>query len=459
MMTLARDDGFPHQQHEGLFPTCEGCHAGVAAGDSARMVSISPSECANCHDGTDLSRVSWSSPRFEPSNLDFSHPGHSGEIEREGRQSLACVDCHREPGVEARMAVGGPVPSTCLDCHAPDAEEHYAYSQIRCSECHLPLARATALPVSRIAEFPEPRTHATADFVLAHGESASSDISGCAVCHTRDSCERCHLDAEDVSVIVGLAEDPRVASVVAGKPGAWPEPASHQSENWIVAHQEEARSDVTTCATCHTRNSCETCHGVGRPTVASRLPTARPGGPTGVTISRTQMVAVGHTSTFFDRHGTAAAIGVPQCSNCHAEKECFACHDGVRKPGFHALDFVVRHGAEASAARTECAACHSREAFCRDCHSTLSVAAQGRSGTAFHDAQPDWLLAHGQAARQNMEACVGCHQERTCLRCHSAKSGFRVSPHGPDFDPDHVADKSTQSCAICHFSLPGAPGP
>jgi hypothetical protein len=31
-----------------------------------------------------------------------------------------------------------------------------------------------------------------------------------------------------------------------------------------------------------------------------------------------------------------------------------------------------------------------------------------------------------------------------------------VSPHGPDFDPEHVASKSTQSCGICHLSLPEA---
>ena len=53
-----------------------------------------------------------------------------------------------------------------------------------------------------------------------------------------------------------------------------------------------------------------------------------------------------------------------------------------------------------------------------------------------------------------MQECID-----NCLRCHSAKSGFRVSPHGPDFDPEHVADKSTQSCGICHFTIPGASSP
>ena len=449
VFTLAQDDGFPHERHARLFPTCAGCHAGVESGDSSRMVSITPAECARCHDGVELPAVAWEGPSPEPSNLDFSHPLHA-------QMGMRCADCHQIPGEEVAMAVQRPAAETCLACHAPEAEEHYAYDEVRCATCHLPLTRAVDLSVSRIADFPRPATHAEADFLLTHGIQDSSSASACAVCHTRESCERCHLDAESVPAIAGLAADERVAELVAGRPGEWPRPPSHAREDWAVSHQEDARRDVTACATCHTRESCATCHGEGRPTVAAGLASARPGGPRGVQITAAAVMPVGHTTTFFDRHGTAAAIGVPQCSTCHAEKECIACHDGVKKPSFHPLDFVVRHGAEAFAERTECAACHSQEAFCRDCHTGLGFAAGGRTNAAFHDAQPDWLLAHGQAARQNLESCVACHSEGTCLRCHSAKSGFRVSPHGPDFDPDHVADKSTQSCAICHFDLPGA---
>lgn len=448
VFSLTRDDGFPHERHAGLFPTCVGCHAGVESGDTARMVSITPEECANCHEGVELPAVAWDGPSPEPSNLDFSHLLHA-------EMGMGCADCHQMAGEEV-MAVGRAAPETCLACHAPDAEEHFAYDEVPCATCHLPLTRATDLPVSRIADFPRPATHAEADFLFTHGIQDSSTASACAVCHARESCERCHLNAESVPAIAGLAADERVAGLVADRPGQWPRPPSHAREDWAVSHQEDARRDVTECATCHTRDSCATCHGQGRPSVAAGLAEADPDGPQGVQITAAAVMPVGHTTTFFDRHGTAAAIGVPQCSTCHAERECIACHDGVKKPSFHPVDFVVRHGAEAFAERTECAACHSQEAFCRDCHTGLGFAAGGRTNAAFHDAQPDWLLAHGQAARQNLESCVSCHSEGTCLRCHSAKSGFRVSPHGPDFDPDHVADKSTQSCGICHVSLPGA---
>lgn len=437
-----------------MFPTCEGCHRGVPTGEADAFTSITPEECANCHDGVDLERVDWEGPERRPTNLRFSHPGHAAELEREGEGTLECVDCHRPPGAEIRMAVEHPRPGTCFECHAPGAN-HYAM-EVDCTTCHVPLAGATALPAARIADLPKPESHRQEDFLFAHGERGMDEEADCAICHTRDSCQRCHLNAAEVPSIARLPEDPRVASLVAGKPGEWPEPASHWREDWAWTHQDEATEEIGECANCHARSSCAACHGEGRPRIAARLPEAPATGPTGVRIAAVEVMPVGHNETFFDRHGTAAAIGVPDCASCHQERECVACHDGVDRPGFHPLAFVVNHGAEAFSNRTECEACHSREAFCRDCHTSVKIASDiGRSGvTAFHDAQPDWLLAHGQAARQNLESCVACHQERSCLRCHSARTGWRVNPHGPDFDPGHVADKSTQSCGICHFELP-----
>jgi predicted CXXCH cytochrome family protein len=116
--------------------------------------------------------------------------------------------------------------------------------------------------------------------------------------------------------------------------------------------------------------------------------------------------APGHTPDFKTQHSTAAAAELPDCTQCHQETFCVDCHDGPVNPGFqyHPANFVTRHSAESWAA----------------------------------------------AARQGMDSCVSCHQQTECLACHSAKAGWRVNPHGPDFDPDRAADRSTQSCAICH---------
>jgi hypothetical protein len=216
-----------------------------------------------------------------------------------------------------------------------------------------------------------------------------------------------------------------------------------------------AREGIEECATCHARPSCAACHAAGSVRLVDELPEPRPGGPQGVLLADVR--PAGHTADFVMNHATAASVGAPDCAACHTQKQCADCHDAPRKPGFHPVDFVLRHAPDAFGNETECAACHSGEAFCRDCHMASGFAAGGRTGGAFHDAVPDWLLAHGRAARQNLEACTTCHAQSTCLRCHSAKSGFRISPHGPGFDAGAAADRSTQACGICHFSLPVTP--
>jgi doubled CXXCH motif protein len=454
---LARQDDFPHAEHAGLFPTCQSCHAGIAADDTAAFVSITPEECAACHDGGELPAVAWAGYERPESNLAFSHVTHAAELREEGTPAQDCVDCHATPGAEVRMAVQRPVAGTCLACHAPAAESHFDVAAIDCATCHRPLA-ATALASERIADLPQPDTHAREDFLFAHGAIAEAEGQDCSVCHARESCERCHLNADRLDPVAALPRDARVAALVVDRPGEWPVPPSHREPDWLARHGAQARASIEGCANCHGADGCAACHmGDGRPAVIARLPSTAPGRPAGVVLAG--RLPAGHSADFVANHGTAAALGTPDCASCHEDRQCQACHDGVGRPGFHPIDFVVRHAPEAFANDLECAACHSREGFCRECHQGLGLAATRSGSAAFHDAVPDWLLAHGAAARQDLEACTTCHQQGTCLRCHSAKAGLRVSPHGPGFDPDRVAGRSTQSCAICHFDLPSSGGP
>ena len=162
--------------------------------------------------------------------------------------------------------------------------------------------------------------------------------------------------------------------------------------------------------------------------------------------------APGHTPGWKTQHSTAAAAQLPNCTSCHKETYCVDCHDGPVNPDFeyHPANFVMRHGAESWASPMECSECHSREVFCRDCHSNQGVAQDGRTSGGYHDGVANWLQQHGVAARQGMDSCVGCHQQTECMACHSAKSGWRINPHGPDFDPSRAEDRSTQACAYCH---------
>lgn len=449
VVSLPQDDTFPHESHASLFPTCVGCHAGIESGDPSSTYSVTAADCEACHNGTTVERVEWTTPESPATNLDYSHTEHAAALEEQDRDALDCAACHQALDSEERMAVRVAVVERCVDCHTPDGPEHLA--QADCSVCHFPLVEAERLPAVRVAALPNPETHKAIDFVITHGASTRPEDDSCAVCHSRESCERCHLNAGDLEPVLALGRDARIAALMQNVAGEWPEPENHDRPDWAWAHGTDAESGIESCANCHTRTSCEQCHTSGAPTIAMALPIATPGGPRGVEL--TNILPIGHAPGFLNQHATAAAVNSPDCRTCHVEQQCIDCHDASSRPRFHAVDFVTNHATEGFGNDGECAACHSREAFCRDCHTLAGQVASSRGRGGFHDAQPDWLIGHGRAARQDLEGCVTCHDENSCLGCHSAKSGFRVSPHGPDFDPDHVADKSTQMCAICHFDL------
>ncbi len=434
-------------------------------------------------------------------------------------------------------------PTLCGACHSPD----HLSLQNDCATCHDPLTRASNLRTSDIAGLPKPPWHDSADFLFQHGAEASASGAVCSVCHARQSCTRCHLNASQVEPIQALGPDPRVAQLVHGRAGRWPKPPSHRDRDWVLSHGATARTSLSTCADCHAASSCATCHRGPRAGFLSQMPRAVEGGPSGVRIHASPP---GHGPDFATQHGATAASGAIECSACHTKVQCTACHRGgvpsspavhapgtggsgggnepmslgspsvqpgepttptderrpLRRPeprpvvwfaslrttvrtgpravqdttppastssredggqatpaprtgGFHPPDYVLRHGADAFSRRVQCSECHSAQAFCLTCHEKMGIGRGGTAGSpAFHDAEPNWLITHGRAARQNIETCISCHQQSSCLRCHSAKFGFRIDPHGPGFDPNRIADRSTISCGICHFSLPKGGG-
>ena len=493
LVSMTRADPFLHTDHAGLFPTCLGCHSGIPEGDKDRYFSVVPQDCERCHDGEREELVDWSGPSHTASNLVFVHVDHAAELEAAGDSTLACAACHGPfEADEPRMAIDRAAPESCTGCHAHDATEHLATEAV-CSECHAILTDSPDLSATRIAEFPEPPSHESDTFVLEHGASDEGALETCVVCHARESCSRCHLNAGSVEDIQKIALDPRVAMLVAGEPAEWPEPPNHEQSDWEFAHGEGIDAGSHSCATCHAETSCRACHGSASIPEIAALPIPGEGEPAGVVVQRTR--PPGHLPLFATQHGTAAATDLPKCSSCHIETQCAECHndpnrvvgefaplgstgskvaagDGLDaelflhadvtigtlppepRSGYHPANFLTRHGAEAFAVQTVCSDCHSTEAFCRDCHTSTGIAmsAGGGAGGAFHDAQANWFFEHGRAARQGLEGCASCHQQTSCLRCHSAKSGLRINPHGPGFDASRVATASTEMCAVCHTS-------
>lgn len=160
-----------------------------------------------------------------------------------------------------------------------------------------------------------------------------------------------------------------------------------------------------------------------------------------------------HFPGFQRAHGGAAASRQLDCAGCHERRFCSDCHDGEGRRRFHIPNFVTRHAAESYGRPTECSTCHNPEGFCKDCHQSLGLRAQGRLNTAYHNAQPLWLLQHGEAARQQLESCTACHTQRDCMQCHSTL-GRRVNPHGRSFDAKRMHDRNPIVCRYCHTGDP-----
>ncbi len=461
---LARivEDRFDHVKHAKVFPTCEGCHAGVAAGDFATSFPA-PESCATCHDGAIEDRVTWAPPsRPGGNNLRFAHPEHALEVAgASGADSvLACASCHVREG-EAWMAVRRASARRCFACHEIMVA-HREAPDSACAQCHVPLAQATALPVDRIREFETPLSHEQPGFGLdGHGKPAQAADGGvaasCATCHAREFCTTCHVNAPETRAIQALGADPR--SLV--HEASLEAPPGHDRADFLETHARDLRANASACQTCHTRESCLACH-VGQPGVARPLFAAGPGRGAGAGTARRRPPS--HALDFTRAHAEPARSAPGTCATCHLITTCLDCHrpnpaDGqtaVSGPrgsgarGYHPPAFLTRHPAAAYAQETECADCHNPAAFCQTCHAQAGLRASGPLVAGFHDSKEFFLTGHGQAARQSLESCTSCHVEQDCLTCHSAVAGRGFRPHGPGFDAERLRRKNPNMCTACH---------
>jgi hypothetical protein len=488
---------FPHDKHAKLFPTCEGCHGGIVSGDVSRSLPT-VAQCEACHNGNDAKRVAWTPRTRSLGFLRFSHPKHASETDSAGRQ---CVTCHAAPGA-TWMQVTAAQPERCLTCHSHRATSHLAADN-RCTTCHVPIASVRSVPVARVAAFPRPATHDTPDFVSRHAP-AERNTSTCAICHARESCARCHVNAESFAPVTALARDERFVSIVAGKPAIYPVPKDHATEDFAIVHGAVASRDVQRCSTCHAQPSCESCHiGTGASRTIRALPTGK-GGAAGVrlqlqkagTVSGPAFAYAGHANVrqtssgggvlvdaaslsapiaggfvndtllppvrrvrphpddFTRTHGTVARSGQTTCEGCHAQRYCSTCHAGESPARrFHRANFSASHAADAYSRELDCASCHNAEAFCRSCHITNGIGARGAQNSLNHSAEPQWQLQHGSAARQNLTNCTSCHQQRDCMRCHSTV-GWGINPHGPGFNAERLSKQARPMCLRCHLTIP-----
>jgi hypothetical protein len=445
------EERFDHWQHRKLFPSCTGCHAGAA--DASLALYPSVEDCASCHDGKVEQEVEWTPPSgTRPGNLRFIHEKHAQEVARASApdSTLSCAACHNEPGGD-RMRVSRAVVGNCLSCHGVRSP-HLEAPDSACASCHVPLVQAVSLTRERIRRFPTPPSHRDPDFAGAtHGKLARAGrtpvAAACATCHARDFCTECHVNAPEVPAIQALAPDPRSLAHEAELQA----PPSHHTPEFMQRHGGQARKNTAACVTCHTQESCLACH-VGSPGNVQAVPASGPGRGKGAAITRRRPQS--HGLDFSEVHAQPAAARPQSCAGCHALSECLSCHrpdPADASPGYHPAGFLTTHPSAAYSRESSCADCHNQAQFCASCHVNAGLRSNnGLRGRGYHDAKRQFLLNHGQAARQELESCVTCHSDRDCLVCHSAQGGRRFNPHGPGFDPQTLRRKSPSMCSTCH---------
>jgi len=437
---------FDHEKHRKLFPACETCHRGAA--DPGAPLWPDPASCAACHDGTIQARVVWRPPAAPlRTNQRFDHsPG--AEVKFIPAQ---CVDCHADKGAPW-MSVKRVAQQRCLDCHEIKTA-HLAAPDTACALCHVPLVKAVRLTRDDIAGFPKPPSHDAPGFARGSGHGAAAKAgtpvaASCGVCHAREFCAQCHVDAPERAAIQALPSDPRATAIaVRLEP-----PPSHADESFLAGHGAVVRRAPAECVTCHTQESCQTCHLGKLPRVARVLHrAAEPGRGAGALVGRRR--PAWHGDNFAANHAQRAAAAQATCAACHVRADCLECHrpDAARASGYHVPGFLARHPAAAYARETSCSDCHNVGSFCTSCHARAGLrAAAGPLRSGYHDATRFFIAGHGGAARQSLETCVSCHTERDCLTCHSALGGRRFNPHGPGFDPNRLIKKNPQMCTACH---------
>jgi hypothetical protein len=461
------DDRFQHAKHATLFPSCTTCHTGVI--DSGSAMWPEPAQCASCHDGIVKPRVTWdASTGPNPDNLRFTHGMHHVAVMASSRADSTlvtrCESCHTAEGAP-RMAVQHAVVGRCLDCHNL-RQPHLELPSQACASCHVRLTEARQLTANEIANFPRPRSHDVPDFTAGgHGRQArvpgvasgpQAIAASCATCHARNLCLACHVNAPEQPTIMALAIDDRVPASPQLTRTA---PPSHHEPDFLRRHGQHAERAPASCATCHTRESCASCHVNALPRSIERLPSAAaPGRAPGAHVRRTPPSS--HTEEFRERHATDAGARPQSCETCHTRASCLECHrpDATKQDRYHAEGFLTRHPSAAYGRQVSCSDCHNPAQFCQACHQKSGLVATARlGGKGYHDAFRGFSLGHGQAARQSLESCAGCHAERDCTACHSAVgAGFRFSPHGPGFNAARMRAKNPSLCAACHgLAIPG----
>ncbi|TFH65152.1 MAG: hypothetical protein E4G90_06695 [Gemmatimonadales bacterium] len=335
----------------------------------------SPNTCAACHDGTNRQAITFE-PREGPRPTNLKFTHPVHSFVLE-----QCRLCHVESEeVGDRMQVQRAVISRCLACHGLEGE-HPSLEDNSCTLCHLPLSEATQLSPESVAGFPRPTSHEEQGFTQGgHGALAAVPGEEPGAFTIAASCATCHARNQCITCHVNAPELGPIQALeednrALSLGGAPQMPESHSLVNWDQRHSAEASKSSVSCATCHTKESCLTCHTGNGPQPVRALPSGGPGRGAGVQLTRTPPAS--HTWEFRDRHGSDAATRPVSCETCHVRETCLTCHrpDASAAGDYHPAGFLTRHPSSAWSREADCSDCHNPAQFCQDCHKQAGLVA------------------------------------------------------------------------------------
>ncbi|MGA9520551.1 MAG: cytochrome c3 family protein [Myxococcaceae bacterium] len=285
------------------------------------------------------------------------------------------------------------------------------------------------------------------------------------------SCEVCHVGFDktvrkEPAAVVFLAPNLRFPHGVHTKDHKIECKTCHGDFDGVHLATRQQLPKMATCLTCHDGRQasaeCKTCHltepsGRLDLTFASGLLRPMQGDPWGMD----------HGPRFEFNHGTQASTREEVCLECHARSECNECHDSLQKPlSVHPNDFITLHPIQARQNTMQCQSCHRYQSFCVACHERTGVALTNdrfldNRNVRVHPPTAVWVDTpgpqhHGIAASRNINECVACHREESCLSCHSESGRFgirrQVNPHPTGFETicKAVALRNDRACLKCH---------
>jgi hypothetical protein len=374
----------------------------------------------------------------------------------------------------------------CTQCHALDTREitpskgmimdHAPHKEINaaCAVCHNRTAHREDFELT--GKDPETGTTSKhADFMT---------MTACFRCHGLEkeaaapgACSSCHAPEFDLKPPshdeagfypgghAEMAKEMKAESDKASASGASSESAPATKADVpeaIAAQRESGASDdesigeelpsvesIFYCSTCHTEQFCTNCHGMEMPHPAEFIEPKDAKDPQG--------------------HPVVSKVKADKCVMCHGKNEvthfCDDCHHGtaIKYEYDKKQDWVQQHPkAVAKSGTKSCLeTCHVVK-FCEDCHTGRKVVpGSHRSGnwtktstptvTVYGETPAKPSAEHALEAEKSIESCAICHGDggvnaAFCKSCHKLEM-----PHADEFKKQHVTGKKIpETCRNCH---------